>query len=231
MKKLLLALAILMSSIVHAQVDQDVKELLSQIRGQLNRSHDQRTLLRVRERLEDTLALLTGTAPNPHPPTHPRSLVTCVARDNDGRDPWVLAVRDPITLSYTKLPNSNIGQLANCEVVKASAVQIRDSYFACITKDNDGRDPWSVAHYRDGQLVSKVNNLGTLPQCQQALQGSFNNQHAIAFCGTKDNDGRAPWVQISVVAQTGEIHRSGSYSSLEQCQNSKLKSNLEKLSK
>lgn len=228
MKKIILAVAFVFSSLVHAQVDQEVKNLLNQIRAQLNHSHDQRTLLRVRERLEGTLQLLTGDGPTPGPTPTPRNMVSCIARDNDGRDPWILAVRDPSTLAYTKLPNSNVGSLANCEQVKNTVVQVRDSYFSCISKDYDGRDPWVIAHYRDGALISKVNNLGTLPQCLQALQGSFHNRQAIAFCGTKDNDGRAPWMQISVIEQTGEIHRSGSYSSLEQCQSSKLKQKLNK---
>src|SRR5690606_3889198 len=133
MKTLLFLAALLCSSVTHAQVDQEVKTLLNQIRAELNQQHDQRTLLRVRERLADTLELLTGSAPNPNPNPNPvpRSMVSCMARDNDGRDPWVLGVKDPITLQQTKLPSSNVGTFANCERIKPTVIQVQNSFFAC----------------------------------------------------------------------------------------------------
>lgn len=227
MKKLVLVLCLFASG-AHAQVDQEIRSLLSQISRELNQSHDQRTLLRVRERLESTLSLLTDS-PNPGPGPLPpsRSSLSCVARDNDGRDPWVLGIKDPVTLQVTKLPSSNIGAFANCERIKPTAVQVGDSIFVCVAKDNDGRDPWTLAHYRNGSLVSKLNNLGSLDQCVQALNSATYNSQAIAFCATRDNDGRAPWIQMSVVADNGQIHRAGSYSSLDQCVSAKVKIKLD----
>lgn len=229
MKKLVLVLC-MFASTAHAQVDQEIRSLLSQISRELNNSHDQRTLLRVRERLESTLDLLSdspnpGPGPGPLPPS--RSNLSCVARDNDGRDPWVLGVKDPVTLQVERLAGSNVGAFANCERIKPTAVQVRDSIFVCVSKDNDGRDPWSLAHYRGGSLVAKVNNLGSLDQCIHALNNATYNSQAIAFCATRDNDGRAPWVQMSVVAESGQIHRAGTYSSFEQCVRSKIKIKLD----
>lgn len=225
MKSLLCIALGLLVSVAHAQVDQELRVLLNEIRVELNQSHDQRTLLHAREKLKSTLDLLQGSS-NPGPIPSPRSNLTCTSRDNDGRDPWVLAVKDPITLQQTKLPSSNIGASANCEPVKRSAVQVRDSYFVCTSKDNDGRDPWTVTHYRDGQLVRKINNLGTLQNCSSALNQAIRSSAAVAFCASKDNDGRAPWMQMSVIAESGVIHTAGSYNSLEQCLSSKNKMKL-----
>lgn len=226
MKHVLTLSVLLWSAVSFSQdLNYEIRGLLSDIDQRLNRSHDQQTLLRVRERLRSTLDLLSGIQP---PPSNPRSNVSCVARDNDGRDPWVLAVKDPITLRQTILPASNIGNLANCEQIKQSAVLVQNSVFVCVTKDNDGRDPWSLAHYRDGQLVSKLNNIGTLQNCITALDNAARSSQAIAFCATRDNDGRDPWIQMSVVGQTGEIHRAGSYSTLDQCVRAKIKLELAK---
>ncbi len=227
MKKLILLMAVICSLPLQAQVDQEIKDLLVSIRRELNSPQDQRTLLRVRERLSDTLQLLTDSPnPNPNPGPIPRSSLSCIARDNDGRAPWVLGVRDPRTLQTQKLPQSNVGELATCEQVKPIAVNVRNSLFVCITKDNDGRDPWALAHYRDGELVSKVNNIGTMSNCVASLQQAIFNSQAIAFCATSDNDGRAPWTQMSVVAETGETHKNGSFSTQDQCLRAKIKISL-----
>ncbi len=203
----------------------ELRGILVEIDQRLHRNHDQQTLLRVRERLRSTLDLLSGIAPPP-PPVASRSLV-CLARDNDGRDPWILGVKDPITLRQSALPFSNIGSRANCEAVKNSAVTVRDSIFTCVTRDNDGQNPWTISHYRDGVLVSRLNTLGSLANCVNALNHAARSSQAVAFCATRDNDGQAPWIQMSVVAATGEIHRAGSYGSLEQCLSAKIKLQLE----
>tara|TARA_R110000868_G_scaffold68518_7_gene202571 strand:- start:9388 stop:10074 length:687 start_codon:yes stop_codon:yes gene_type:complete len=227
MKSMLIATLLSFSFIAHAQVDRDIRVLLNEIRKETEQPQDQRTLLRVRERLRSTLDLLQGgSGPGPGPVPNPRMNLSCISRDNDGRDPYVLGVKDPITLSVTKLPHSNIGPEVNCREVKESAVKVRESIFACVSKDNDGRDPWSIAHFKDGKFEGNINNLGKLSDCAMAMQRSIQSSQAIAFCASRDNDGRAPWVQMSVVAETGETHRAGSYDTLVKCLNSKNKINL-----
>tara|TARA_R110000868_G_scaffold117600_13_gene312445 strand:+ start:15312 stop:15995 length:684 start_codon:yes stop_codon:yes gene_type:complete len=226
MRSILIATLLSFSFVVHAQVDRDIRILLNDIRKETEQPQDQRTLLRVRERLQSTLELLQGGGGPVPPNPNPRLNLSCISRDNDGRDPYVLGVKDPITLSVTKLPHSNIGQEANCREVKDSAVSIRESIFACVSKDNDGRDPWSIAHFKDGKFEGNINNLGKLSDCSKSLSRALRSSQAVAFCASRDNDGRAPWVQMSVVVESGETHRAGSYDTLDKCLNSKNKINL-----
>ena len=224
--KRILAFAMLLTMSAGAQVKPQIQDLLREIKEEVSHTQDRQILMRVKRNLERTLDILTDQGHDPGPRPSPRGSLSCVARDNDGQNPWVLAVKDPITLRKTKLPASNIGSLNNCNIAKENAIFVRNSVFVCIARDNDGQNPYVIAHYRDNKLVRKVNNLGSLDNCVSALRNAARSHAAVAFCATRDNDGQNPYVEMSVVADTGAIHRAGSYSNLQQCLSSSKKKEM-----
>lgn len=215
--KLILALSFLLSSFAFGQIKPEIRSLLQEIREELRNTNDRRVLNRTKKQLENTLAVLQGGSSDPGQGPGGLGRLSCVARDNDGRDPWMLGMKDPQTLRTTKLSGSVLGNLNQCNVAKETGVVLRNSVFLCVSRDNDGREPYVIAHYRGNKLIKKINNLGSFNNCTTSLQSAARSWSAIAFCATRDNDGRAPWVEMSVVGESGQTNRAGSYQSLDQC--------------
>jgi hypothetical protein len=203
------------SALAQSPLKVEIKELLSDIGVKVKNSNDRQLLNKTKKRLENILSSLDGGV---NPPPRPRnSTLSCVARDNDGRDPWVLALRDISTLKKTKLVKSNVGSLQNCQLAKDNSIVRGQNAVVCIARDDDGRSPYSIALYRGSNNRKVLNNMGSLQDCTASLGNGIANRTAAAFCVTRDNDGRSPYREMSVNLQTGSVSYAGSYSSLDQC--------------
>lgn len=128
----------------------------------------------------------------------PQAELVCVPRDNDGRYPYVLAFRaDPVTV--TKAMNAVYNTTADCETAAREQLSINyDESLVCVTRDRDGRYPYSLAvlNMRD-QSIRQIELLtgNTLTECVTRMrQGHDYGAAGIAFCGSRDNDGRYPYI-------------------------------------
>lgn len=206
-------IALIISIQVFAQDPrQSIHSLLAAIQYQVSQNQNPQILMAVEQQLQNTLATLQGYS-NPAP----NSSLTCVAKDNDGRDPWVLGFRDPSLLTVTKLPNSNLGSMDNCQQAKNNYAQINLALFVCVSKDNDGRAPFALAYYQNSKLVSTSNMGSNLGDCISSMQNSKRSMEAFAFCTSKDNDGRSPYTLKVVNVVSGNISTQGSYSNINDC--------------
>lgn len=195
----------------------DILRLADDIKDEIRfQTHDRRTLIRAQRNLEQALAILRGSQPAPGPG---RSTLTCVDRDRDGRDPYVLGFLDPRTLSTTRIERANVGSLDQCRRIVASSINLgRGTTLSCITRDNDGRDPWAPAIIQDGRVAKVLPTLSTVEECVNSISQSISNRFAVSLCVSRDNDGRAPYMRVSYELSNGNVNNGASYSTLEECQ-------------
>lgn len=132
---------------------------------------------------------------------------TCVARDNDGRDPYVLAVRQGINV--VRIPNAMFSTLSACQAGMSSVRIVRDTALMCLSRDNDGRDPYQIAVI-NGTSVTRIQRTMTtsLDSCLNLMRSLRFTQGQATFCTSRDNDGRSPFVAAvldirSLQIQTG----------------------------
>lgn len=149
-------------------------------------------------------------------------LLRCVARDNDGRDPWVLSVFSPDGRS-TKLSDFVFGTIEVCQAaINDSRTIYGGPTVTCATKDRDGRNPFAfgLIQGQTGKLVTDA-ILGDAGQCADALRKSRQVNDFIITCVSRDRDGKDPWVNMT-------INRNGNtnmitdnvYGNFQQCLNS-----------
>jgi hypothetical protein len=125
------------------------------------------------------------------------SSLLCVARDNDGRDPWVLATMNGATGAITKLPGTQFATIDQCRQAIIMARPTGNKLLACIARDNDGRDPWVGAEIApDAGTVKKVTDLSfaTFDACTQGISAGRTFMDQAIICTARDGDGRDPWV-------------------------------------
>jgi hypothetical protein len=147
----------------------------------------------------------------------------CAARDNDGRDPWILAViRDDG--SITRLPGTVFGTNDQCRRAANGARPAGNNVIACISRDNDGRDPWIDAQISTSAgTVTRLPSLsyGTFDACIAGLgQGAVFGDQTV-LCTARDNDGRDPWI-LGRVGSDGQLVRvpEVQYGTIDQCRQS-----------
>ena len=186
----LFTLLLMLTSATFAQ-EAEILNLADEIKDEVRfRNHDRRTLIQVQRDLEQALNTLRGQN-RPQPPRG--SELTCIDRDRDGRDPYVLGYRDPRTLSTTRIQNANVGSLNQCRDIVASSVSLARGMttLTCISRDNDGRDPWAPAIIQDGRIKTMLPSLGELNACLESVTQSIFNRFAVSLCVSRDNDGRS----------------------------------------
>lgn len=122
--------------------------------------------------------------------------LVCVSRDNDGRNPWILAYQEnPVT--GTRFTNAVFDSEISCKSTIENMRPI-DSYrqLFCSTRDNDGRDPWQVAifnsYYRTVSVVPR-SSIGNNVECRRAVADARLFGQDIALCTSRDGDGRTPF--------------------------------------
>ncbi|MAZ48684.1 MAG: hypothetical protein CME65_08970 [Halobacteriovoraceae bacterium] len=213
-------LVIFMLSMGAFAQEAEVLNLVDEIKDEIRfENHDRRTLIQVRRNLEQALNTLRGGSPIPRPG---RGSLTCIDRDRDGRDPYVLGFLNQRTLGTNRIEGTNVGSLNQCQSIVNNSIDLdRVTILTCISKDNDGRDPWSPAIIKNGVLIKRLPSLGSLSDCINAIDLSISNRFAVSLCVSRDNDGRSPFMRIGYELSTGNVSNGATYSSLEQCSASK----------
>ena len=164
--------------------------------------------------LDDIVATMRGGQ------QQPQGSLTCVSRDNDNRDPWILAYEEnPLTI--TRFPQAVFGTQQNCQNM-ITTMRSLDGYrnLFCSTRDGDGRDPWQLTIFDEMSRTVKVvpgSSVGNLAACSVAMNGAQLYGDDLAMCVTRDNDGRDPWVLIMYKANGSVEKRNEVFSSYAQC--------------
>ena len=215
----LLIILFIFSTSAFAQ-EAEILTLVDQIEDEVRfRSHDRRTLLLAKRNLQHALDTLRGN-PSPIPPR--RTELSCIDRDRDGRDPYILGYLDPRTLSTSRIPNTNVGSIHQCQNIVANSINLsQGATLTCITRDNDGREPWAPVIIKDGRVEKRLNSLGSLNNCLSSISQSIANRFAVSLCVTRDNDGRAPFMRISYELSSGRVNNGATYNTLQECENSR----------
>lgn len=154
----------------------------------------------------------------------PRVNYICVSRDNDGRDPYSLAIQNA-DRSVQKL-SLTYSSIELCERAIRSGRYVSGKYFICSSRDNDGRNPWSIYSLSSSKAQKHSMVFSGFETCEQALKDGLDEQEYFFVCSSRDSDGRSPWslyryqktVNGSFVRVDGQT-----YNSYEDCQRNQLR--------
>jgi hypothetical protein len=131
---------------------------------------------------------------------------TCVARDNDDRAPWVIGVRQGVNV--TRIQTAQFSSKPDCDNTIRNGRVLRGNNLICLSRDNDGRAPWLLANI-DGTSVTKIpaTLVDSLDKCQAFLRDLRPRGANATFCGSRDNDSRAPYQAMNLNVETNEVTR------------------------
>lgn len=216
MKFIVLAVALL-SSNVFAQVERDVIDLNDQIRQHvLSRPVDNRTLLRVKNQLENVLLTLQGTDQNPNPNPVPTFGLKCVARDNDNAAPWILA-SERSDFSIIRYPQYTYRDVESCRRAATTGREMAGGLHTCTSRDNDGVAPFVMASFYGERTTKRTETFRDIEACFNTIKRARANYEAFVTCISRDNDGVAPFVKMVVKYDGTSTRQSNTFQSIETC--------------
>ena len=146
------------------------------------------------------------------------STITCVARDNDGRDPWQrvsITAAGQVQRHTTLFPT-----YAACSSSLTQGRSIGDGLVSCSARDNDGRDPWIftiLSPSGEGRITDI--SFSSVAGCQQSLSDGRLNRQSLLICVARDNDNRDPWIIASLKSDgTATRNTATTFTTYQQCQ-------------
>ncbi|HRO68464.1 MAG TPA: hypothetical protein PL182_12915 [Pseudobdellovibrionaceae bacterium] len=196
----------------------DILNLLEDIRSEVDFSRaSRRDLENIRAQLRDIRETLRygsggGTQPGPRPP------LSCISRDNDGMNPFVVSLRDPSDFSETKIPGT-VGSKENCERAISQAREVEGVLFICGSRDNDGQNPYGLVMFSLRTKAAKTfASFRDLNECATMLSQALVSRTHLSVCASRDNDGLRPYTRLSIEIRSGDLRSSGAtYDSLNSC--------------
>ena len=145
------------------------------------------------------------------------AVLVCVSRDDDGRNPWVVASMkdDGTTL---KLPGVLFKTFDQCKAAVSSSRNILDSFsLLCTSRDGDGRTPFEIFKVSSDNTVTNEGLVfKEFEDCTASLQKAKQTPKSIIACASRDGDGRDPWALFAVTeSTTNKTHLS--YKTRDEC--------------
>lgn len=208
-------MALILSFTAFAQVERDVVELNDQIRQLvLSRSFDQRTLLRVKNQLENVLLTLDGSTGEPNGTI---KSFKCVSRDNDNRSPYIFAV-ELSDFSLRRIAEYKFNSLESCQSKAQAARFMVGGVHTCVSRDNDDSNPFVIATFYADRTSKRTEVFKDLIQCQSVMNAARVSSEAWMICVPRDNDGSAPWIRVVTKRDGQSVRQSETFSSFESCQ-------------
>lgn len=146
-------------------------------------------------------------------------ILQCVARDNDGSNPWILA-RFSEDGQFTRFPQFVFSTQSQCQDAANNLVRVGfDTLVFCSTRDSDGSSPWSYGLIRgsNGTLATQA-VFQMHSQCQDSLRHARIARDFLLSCTSRDADGGNPWVFVTVHS-AGQVvlNADAVYTSFGQC--------------
>jgi hypothetical protein len=149
------------------------------------------------------------------------ALIACVTRDNDGRDPWILAVREGINVR--RIAGTVFANQAECESGMQTIRSIGTTSLMCVSRDNDGKNPYTLATFNastpGAYTASKLGAvMPDMQSCVGTIRRAVIRQNLTLLCVSRDNDGRAPWIAASLDSRSGQFQRgTEAYNTIDVC--------------
>ncbi|MEM6531995.1 MAG: hypothetical protein AAF654_05195 [Myxococcota bacterium] len=144
----------------------------------------------------------------------PDGRLLCVARDNDGRDPWIIAER--IGINVTRFRQTVYGTRADCDAGIDGAREFSGQRWVCTSRDRDGRSPYTLTPLMENRLGTDL-IYGSLSECLGALDDAVDTFDGTLVCSSRDRDGRDPW-NIYTIDENMNVDRTSlSYRSIADC--------------
>jgi hypothetical protein len=148
--------------------------------------------MQIARNLESIRRIMAGDVGHPNPPPSYGNY-TCVSRDNDGRNPYVLGYRQGVNV--TRISGETFNTNQECSVAISQSRQLQGRTVMCVSRDNDGRNPYQLA-VLNGTQISRVQRtmVNSKDECLSLLQTLRPRREGMTFCTSRDNDGRNPYV-------------------------------------
>jgi hypothetical protein len=145
-------------------------------------------------------------------------ILRCIARDNDGRDPWILA-RFLGSGQMQRFDEFVFSTFESCQNTVRSAVTVGwDTSVFCTSRDRDGRNPWAFGVIASGANLAADAIFGDIGSCQSALARARVSRDFLLTCTSRDRDGRSPWSFVTVnAAGQVQLQPDTTWNTLEQC--------------
>lgn len=160
-------------------------------------------------RIREQLAAIRDTLNGDNGGSYGGQSLTCVSRDNDGRGPYVLAIREGINVR--RLSGTTVNSTNECQRMADTIRYVEGRALLCVSRDNDGRSPWSMAMLgRQGEIV-KINYTTTnnFQECAGKIRTLRPSRGEVTFCASRDNDGRSPYAAVSLNLNTMQTQLGG----------------------
>jgi hypothetical protein len=143
---------------------------------------------------------------------------TCTSRDNDGRAPYVFAVRQGIQV--VRISGETFTTQDECRRTLDSIRQISGRALFCSSRDNDGRSPFQMAVI-SGTQIARIQRtvVSTRQDCETLVRSLQPRRGSVLFCTSRDNDGRSPYVAVDLNLYSMQLQvGSESFSTLQGCE-------------
>ena len=141
----------------------------------------------------------------------------CVSRDNDNNRPFVLAYKG--FADVTRITGAVFNSKEDCEASLQNGQSVGDRFFACASRDNDGSHPYKIVSLNGttSALMLQRSVLGSLDDCYAATRAMQVRPEGVLYCGSKDNDGTAPYAQTGYKYDGTYVQSREDYRSLSEC--------------
>lgn len=210
MKTLILFTLTLIPALAQAGALTDKAYQVAAQLGSLESSLSPQQRAQVNQQLDALLSSLTS------PPAPSRGF-SCVSRDNDNSRPYVLAYKD--FTNVTRIRGAVYGSLDECQKSLAASLSVGDYTFACASRDDDGSRPYKIvgATRSPNAFMLQHSVFRTLEDCTAATLAMQQQPEGILYCGSRDNDGAAPFTQTGYKYDGSFVPGRDEYRTLNDC--------------
>lgn len=198
------------------EIKTEIEDLLADIRSELRVSRASRQeLASVRDQLQRAYLLLRDGTPQRPVPSN--GVLTCVARDNDGAEPFNVAFRGG-DFAITKIPGAVLRKV-QCEQSLRNVVQTQSVSFVCGSRDGDGAGPFMIFAFNERTRgTQRLSVYRTLEDCFASVKAIKQTRTHAAFCGSRDGDGMSPFITFVYSFQDQSVRRGEmSFRTMDEC--------------
>jgi len=153
--------------------------------------------------------------------SEPTNLV-CVAKDNDGMRPFVIASRVGVQM---KKSDTGFDTMEDCQSALTVARGIQFGSIVCSSRDLDGNNPWDLVFINNDGASQKISPSTTtsFAECldlSKKMIPSFEKNSAV-YCVSRDGDAMAPFYAVNMMVDIGSTIKmeqsTDSFQTLQEC--------------
>ena len=164
---------------------------------------DRRAIAQHLDAIREILRNGNGSSyPTPPPPPYPGNgsgyddAYICVSRDNDGAAPYVMAVRQGLNVVRMR---ATFNSTSACSSAINSMRYVGNKKMMCLSRDNDGSEPYQLVSISGTDVTAIPRTVSSFSNCNNLLNSLRpDRRNTVVFCTSRDNDGAAPYVAMSL---------------------------------